>query len=321
VTAAAGGPAVHQHAQGVVGVFGRRMDALKRCIDVYCFEPGSTLRCIDHASYGIPRSARVGHFDPPDEMAPDERCSTRVHLTAHPPHPNRTEKDTVMTATLAAAAAPRSTCAHRPRERHALIFARFDALQPGQALQLVNDHDPKPLRYQFEDARSGSTNGLPPRPGPALWRVQISQARGAPWKAAGDSCCSGGPAAADPPVLRSDHALRHHRWPCWDVAHAALILLATGPGAPAMRGRPPQRPCPRLSLPSNSACSKSFQPRTPVSVKRHWQSHLLHHIGGQHGANCRAAHDHDPAVRRPPAWAAVSFIVPLQAASSTPRGT
>jgi uncharacterized protein (DUF2249 family) len=36
-----------------------------------------------------------------------------------------------------------------PRERHSTIFARFDALQPGETLRLVNDHDPKPLRYQF----------------------------------------------------------------------------------------------------------------------------------------------------------------------------
>jgi uncharacterized protein (DUF2249 family) len=36
-----------------------------------------------------------------------------------------------------------------PRERHPAIFARLDALQPGEALRLVNDHDPQPLRYQL----------------------------------------------------------------------------------------------------------------------------------------------------------------------------
>ncbi|MBP6320357.1 MAG: DUF2249 domain-containing protein, partial [Rubrivivax sp.] len=29
-----------------------------------------------------------------------------------------------------------------PRDRHATVFSRFDGLQPGQSLQLVNDHDP-----------------------------------------------------------------------------------------------------------------------------------------------------------------------------------
>ena len=32
-----------------------------------------------------------------------------------------------------------------PRERHPLIFGRFDGLAVGQALQLVNDHNPQPL--------------------------------------------------------------------------------------------------------------------------------------------------------------------------------
>ena len=37
-----------------------------------------------------------------------------------------------------------------PRERHPLIFRTFDALAPGQGFVLVNDHDPKPLYYQFQ---------------------------------------------------------------------------------------------------------------------------------------------------------------------------
>ena len=35
------------------------------------------------------------------------------------------------------------------RNCHALIFERFDALKVGEALELVNDHDPVPLRHQF----------------------------------------------------------------------------------------------------------------------------------------------------------------------------
>ena len=33
-----------------------------------------------------------------------------------------------------------------PRERHVQIFVRLDALRAGEALQIVNDHDPVPLR-------------------------------------------------------------------------------------------------------------------------------------------------------------------------------
>ena len=32
-----------------------------------------------------------------------------------------------------------------PRERHPLIFQKFDDLAAGESFELVNDHDPKPL--------------------------------------------------------------------------------------------------------------------------------------------------------------------------------
>ena len=42
-----------------------------------------------------------------------------------------------------------------PRERHPLIFSTFDHLGAGEALLLVNDHDPKPLFYQFQAESKG----------------------------------------------------------------------------------------------------------------------------------------------------------------------
>lgn len=79
-----------------------------------------------------------------------------------------------------------------PRERHALIFSCFDSLQPGQALQLVNDHDPQPLRLQFEQRSRGQYQWSYVEAGPALWRVQISKTAAGATAAVGDSCCSGG---------------------------------------------------------------------------------------------------------------------------------
>ena len=80
-----------------------------------------------------------------------------------------------------------------PRERHALIFTTFDGLQPGQALELVNDHDPRPLRYQFEGRAPGQYGWDYLEAGPALWRVRISKtAQQALAAAPQDSCCSGG---------------------------------------------------------------------------------------------------------------------------------
>lgn len=79
-----------------------------------------------------------------------------------------------------------------PRERHALIFSRFDALQPGQSLLLVNDHDPRPLFLQFEDRRAGQFDWTCLQSGPDLWRVQIGKTAAARAGASAGSCCSGG---------------------------------------------------------------------------------------------------------------------------------
>lgn len=63
-----------------------------------------------------------------------------------------------------------------PLERHALIFATFDALQPGQAFELVNNHDPVPLYDQFQNARRGQFEWHYLVQGPARWQVRIAKA-------------------------------------------------------------------------------------------------------------------------------------------------
>lgn len=62
-----------------------------------------------------------------------------------------------------------------PREKHPTIFRTFDALEPGASFVLVNDHDPVPLRYQFEAERSGQFGWQYLEEGPELWRVEISR--------------------------------------------------------------------------------------------------------------------------------------------------
>lgn len=79
-----------------------------------------------------------------------------------------------------------------PRERHALIFGRFDALAAGQALQLVNDHDPVPLRFQLDDRACGQFEWAALESGPEVWRVQITRVGVTPAALGADSCCSGG---------------------------------------------------------------------------------------------------------------------------------
>lgn len=62
-----------------------------------------------------------------------------------------------------------------PRERHPLIFSTFDGLAAGQALQLVNDHDPKPLHYQFQIERPGTFEWQMLEEGPEVWRAAITR--------------------------------------------------------------------------------------------------------------------------------------------------
>lgn len=62
-----------------------------------------------------------------------------------------------------------------PRERHPKIFQTFDALAPGEAFELVNDHDPKPLYYQFQHERPQSFSWQYLEQGPQVWRVQVGR--------------------------------------------------------------------------------------------------------------------------------------------------
>lgn len=60
-----------------------------------------------------------------------------------------------------------------PRQRHATIFAMLDALDPGHALVLVNDHDPRPLRYQLLAERPDGYDWTYEAEGPDVWQVRI----------------------------------------------------------------------------------------------------------------------------------------------------
>lgn len=80
-----------------------------------------------------------------------------------------------------------------PRERHPLIFGRFHALQPGETLELVNDHDPRPLYYQLQAQSPGTFTWTYLQSGPEVWHVSIGKTKATSMPAAAESsCCSGG---------------------------------------------------------------------------------------------------------------------------------
>lgn len=62
-----------------------------------------------------------------------------------------------------------------PREKHPAIFDTFASLAPGESFVLVNDHDPKPLRYQFDFEHRGTFDWKYLEQGPSVWRVEISR--------------------------------------------------------------------------------------------------------------------------------------------------
>jgi uncharacterized protein (DUF2249 family) len=62
-----------------------------------------------------------------------------------------------------------------PAQRHPLIFDQFERLAPGEAFVLINDHDPKPLYYQFQAERGGTFGWEYLESGPQSWKVRISR--------------------------------------------------------------------------------------------------------------------------------------------------
>jgi uncharacterized protein (DUF2249 family) len=78
-----------------------------------------------------------------------------------------------------------------PRERHSRIFATFRALGAGEAMTLVNDHDPRPLYHQFQSEMPGTFTWQYLARGPEVWQVEIVRTHAGPAGVEG-ACCGGG---------------------------------------------------------------------------------------------------------------------------------
>ncbi|MDO8647650.1 MAG: DUF438 domain-containing protein [Candidatus Diapherotrites archaeon] len=60
-------------------------------------------------------------------------------------------------------------------ERHSKIFEDWNSLKSGQILRIINDHDPKPLYYQFDAEMKGSFEWNYEKQGPKDWIVKIKK--------------------------------------------------------------------------------------------------------------------------------------------------
>lgn len=76
-----------------------------------------------------------------------------------------------------------------PPARHPLIFGTFDALAAGEAFEIVNDHDPLPLYFQFERSRLGQFEWHYLESGPQRWHVRIGRVAAGEIPADTSGCC------------------------------------------------------------------------------------------------------------------------------------
>lgn len=62
-----------------------------------------------------------------------------------------------------------------PHQKHKVIFETFDGIKPGEAMLLINDHDPAPLHYQFKLERADLFTWEYLEQGPTTFRIKISR--------------------------------------------------------------------------------------------------------------------------------------------------
>ncbi|HEX6762790.1 MAG TPA: DUF2249 domain-containing protein [Gaiellaceae bacterium] len=106
-------------------------------------------------------------------VAPEaaNRLNATLHRLSRPPSPKEAPMSTDAEQVLDVRSEP-------PARRHDLIFETYQALAPGDGFVLVNDHDPKPLRYQFEAEHQGAFSWEYLEEGPEVWRVRIGRPAG-----------------------------------------------------------------------------------------------------------------------------------------------
>jgi len=78
-----------------------------------------------------------------------------------------------------------------PHERHPRVFGAFDALAVGEAMDLLVDHEPRPLFMQYRATRPSQFDWSTLAAGPDVWHVRIHRLHAAPAPAAKASGCCG----------------------------------------------------------------------------------------------------------------------------------
>lgn len=62
-----------------------------------------------------------------------------------------------------------------PGRKHTTIFETFEALAQGETLRIVNDHDPRPLRFELDHDYPNTFSWEYAQRGPEIWLVDITK--------------------------------------------------------------------------------------------------------------------------------------------------
>jgi uncharacterized protein (DUF2249 family) len=113
------------------------------------------------------------------EATPQNRCIPNASFT----------EDAFMTSSAATLTAIEvDVRAIAPRDRHPAIFRTFRGLRANESMELVNDHDPRPLYHQLQSEAPGAFSWDYLERGPEVWRVRITRLSASD---ADGSCCGG----------------------------------------------------------------------------------------------------------------------------------
>lgn len=64
---------------------------------------------------------------------------------------------------------------YEPKDKHPMIFKTFEGLMHDEKMELINDHDPRPLHYQFIIELPEQFEWEYLEQGPEVWRVAITK--------------------------------------------------------------------------------------------------------------------------------------------------
>jgi uncharacterized protein (DUF2249 family) len=64
---------------------------------------------------------------------------------------------------------------YAPKDKRPAIFGTFDKLKSGETMELINDHDPRPLYDHFNVERPNQFEWEYLEQGPELWRIGITR--------------------------------------------------------------------------------------------------------------------------------------------------